>query len=81
MYLTYALYSPVYDKIYIGYSADVEKRLASHNDDRNTGWTAKYKPWQIVYTEEFRTKAEALKREKQLKTSRGRNFIRSLVKS
>ena len=56
-----------------------KKRLAAHNDKRNNGWTKKYQPWEIIHIENFETKTEALKREKQLKTSRGRNFIRDIV--
>ena len=81
MYFVYALYSESFDKIYVGYSSDVQKRLLAHNDKRNTGWTSKFQPWKILYTEMCNTKAEALKREKQLKSSRGRNFIRKLIKS
>lgn len=33
----------------------------------------------IAYTEEFPTKAEALIREKQLKSSNGRQFIRKII--
>ncbi|GAB1451528.1 hypothetical protein MASR2M47_15850 [Draconibacterium sp.] len=79
MFYVYALYSEQFDKIYIGFSADAQKRLASHNDQLNTGWTAKYKPWKIIYTEEFENKTAALKREKQLKTSAGRRFIHGIV--
>jgi len=75
----YVLYSESFDKIYIGFSTDVQKRLASHNDDRNKGWTSRYKPWKIIYTEEFDNKTTALKREKQLKTSVGRGFIHGLL--
>ncbi len=79
MYIVYALFSEKYDKIYIGFTSDVQKRLVAHNDERNTGWTAKYRSWKIIYTEELENKSDALKREKQLKTSRGRNFIRGLI--
>jgi len=34
------------------------------------GWTVKFRPWRIIHTEEFDTKAEAMQREKQLKSSR-----------
>jgi len=43
------------------------------------GWTVKFRPWEIVHTEVFGTKAEAMKREKQLKTARGREFIWKLI--
>ncbi len=79
MFYTYVLYSSKFNKIYIGFSADAYKRLAAHNDERNTGWTKKYQPWEIIHLERFKTKTEALKREKELKSSRGRSFIRSLI--
>ena len=81
MYFVYALYSSKFDKIYIGYSENPEKRLQSHNDDRNKGWTRNFQPWQIVYTEECTTKTAALKREKQLKTAAGRRIVWELIKN
>jgi len=79
MFFVYVLYSEEFDKIYIGFTSDVQKRLAAHNDERNTGWTKKYQLWKVIHLEEFETKTDALKREKQLKTSRGRNFIHTLI--
>ena len=81
MYTTYVLYSPKFNKIYIGFSGNIQNRIAIHNDLNHTGWTAKFKPWEILYTEEFLTKAEAMKREKELKTSRGRAFIWTKLKN
>ena len=79
MYFTYVLYSPRFNKIYIGFSGDLQNRLLIHNDSPNTGWSAQLHPWEILYSEEFAAKAEAMKREKQLKTSRGRVFIWEMV--
>ncbi len=79
MYFVYALYSEKQNKIYIGYSSDPEKRMLSHNDERNKGWTGRYQSWKLVYTEKCDTKTEALKREKQLKSARGRKFIWNLI--
>ncbi|MCD6557079.1 MAG: GIY-YIG nuclease family protein, partial [Bacteroidales bacterium] len=77
----YVLYSEKYDKIYIGYTSNIEQRLLSHNKLSQKGYTVKYRPWKIVYTEKFTTKKEALQREKELKSSRGRNFIRKEILS
>ena len=49
--------------------------MLSHNKLGKKGWTIKYRPWEIVHTEAYATKAEAVKREKQLKTARERTFI------
>ena len=79
MYTVYALHSPDYAKIYIGYTSNLEQRLLSHNKLGKKGWTIKYRPWKVVHTENFETKAEAMKREKELKTAKGRGFIWELI--
>ena len=79
MYTVYVLYCSLYNKIYIGCTGNLEARLLSHNELGKKGWTIKYRPWIVVYTEEYRSKTEALSREKELKTSRGRNWIREEI--
>jgi putative endonuclease len=76
MYTVYVLYSSLYNKIYIGYTSNLEARLLSHNELGKKGWTIKYRPWTVVYKEEYNTKSEALSREKELKTSKCRKWIR-----
>jgi len=79
MFVVYALYSRKYNKIYIGFTSDLEQRFKSHNELGKKGWTIKFRPWEIIYTECHELKAVAMKREKELKTAAGRNFIRSLI--
>ena len=81
MFTVYVLYSKSYDKIYIGFTSNLEQRLLSHNELGKKGWTIKFRPWQLIHTEVFQLKSEAMKREKQLKTATGRNFIWSLIKA
>ena len=80
MFTVYVLYSIDFDKIYIGMTSNLEERFKSHNELAKKGWTKSFRPWTIIYKEEYPTKTEALKREKQLKGSAGRTFIRSLIK-
>ncbi|MCH8068390.1 MAG: GIY-YIG nuclease family protein [Candidatus Marinimicrobia bacterium] len=80
-YTVYALHSPTHNKIYIGFTSDILGRMDSHNELATKGWTIKYRPWFVVHTEEFETKSEALKREKQLKSQKGREFIWSLIRN
>ena len=79
MFTTYVLYSPSFDKIYIGFTSDLDSRILSHNLYATKGYTVRYRPWHVIYTEEFPSKAEALKREKELKSAQGRTFIRKLL--
>jgi putative endonuclease len=79
MFAVYVLHSPTFDKIFLGFTSNLEQRLLSHNHISTKGYTKRYRPWTVVYTEKLESKSEALKREKQLKSSRGRNFIRKEI--
>jgi putative endonuclease len=79
MYTVYVLYSIRFDKIYIGYTSDLEDRFKSHNELATKGWTIRFRPWLILHTENFDSKSDAMKREQQLKSAAGRTFIRELV--
>jgi putative endonuclease len=57
----------------------MEARLYSHNSSNNSGYTKRYQPWEVIYTEVFEIKSEAMKREKELKSARGRTFIRNII--
>ena len=81
MLTVYVLYSKSYDKIYIGFTSNLEQRLLSHNELGKKGWTIKFRPWQLIHIEVFQFKQDAMKREKQLKTATGRNFIWSFIKA
>ena len=79
MFTVYALFSEKYMKIYIGMTSSLEKRLYAHNHIPK-GWAYRYRPWKIVHTELFSSKQEALKRERQLKSAKGREFIWGIIK-
>jgi putative endonuclease len=75
MYKVYILYSQSYNKIYVGFTSNLEQRLLSHNELGKKGWTIKFRPWKLVYTEVYNSKEEALLREKMLKGAKGRDWI------
>ena len=53
-----------------------------HNNKTFKGYTSQFTgKWEMVYSEEKSTREEALIREKQLKSYRGREFVWNLVKS
>jgi putative endonuclease len=79
MFTVYVLYSEKFDKIYTGYTNHLPSRLQSHNSEKNSGYTKRFQPWKVVYTEEHKTKTMAMLREKQLKSGRGREFIRVFI--
>ncbi len=75
MFTVYVLYSKKFNKIYIGYTSNLEQRLLSHNKLAKKGYTIRFRPWIIAFTEEFQTKREAMRREKALKGGQGREYI------
>jgi len=81
MFQVYVLYSLSFNKIYIGYTSNLEQRLKSHNELSTKGYTVRYRPWEAIYSEEFETKREAMQREKQLKSAKGREFIWQIIES
>jgi putative endonuclease len=80
MFTVYVLYSETFNKIYIGYTSNLPERLKSHNELATKGWTIKFRPWKIVRIEIFETKIQAMRREKELKTAKGREWIWQLAK-
>ena len=78
MYSLYILQSQSSGRYYIGQTQDVRGRLAYHNANyskslKNRG------PWKQVYTESYSTRAEAVRRERQLKSWKDRRLIERLV--
>ncbi|WP_426670702.1 GIY-YIG nuclease family protein [Mucilaginibacter sp. McL0603] len=43
MFTVYALYSTKYNKIYIGFTSDLNNRFLSHNELATKGHTIKYR--------------------------------------
>ena len=76
MYTVYVLYSKQHDKLYIGFTSNLEARLKSHNELDKKGFTVRYRPWKLIHTETFENKTDAMQREKQLKSGQGRAWIR-----
>ncbi len=74
MYFVYILHSSQYNRYYIGSTGNIEDRVNRHNDGA-TKSTKPFRPWVLVYQENFETRTEARKRENQIKKfKRGRAF-------
>jgi predicted GIY-YIG superfamily endonuclease len=55
------------DSYYVGHCIDVAHRLSLHNNGEGAKHTREHRPVVLVYTEEFRTEADAVRRERQIK--------------
>jgi predicted GIY-YIG superfamily endonuclease len=52
---------------YVGHTDDLERRLAQHQTGEMDGYTATRRPVRTVFTQEFRSRAEALAAELHVK--------------
>jgi putative endonuclease len=53
--------------LYTGWTTDVEARIAAHNSGAGAKYTRGRLPVQLLYSETYSTKGEALKREHEIK--------------
>jgi len=80
MFIVYVLLSLKNKKRYVGHTGKEEiERLHEHNTGSNK-WTRANKPFKIIYTENYSTKTEAIKRERFLKSGQGRKFLDKITK-
>jgi len=77
-FITYAIINQQ-GLIYKGITSDLEKRLNYHNRGRSR-WTKRRGPFKLLYSETFQSKTEALKHEKFLKSGKGREMLKKIVR-
>jgi putative endonuclease len=70
----YILKSKSVNKFYVGISQNPQLRLEYHNSFEK-GFTARYRPWEIVYAQEFNSKKEATQIEKKIKSWKSSKMI------
>ncbi len=75
--MQYFVYA-IYNKVYIGQTENLDLRLKLHNDKFfKHSYTSRYDGnWNLIYQEKVVDRTEAIKREKQLKSCQGRQFIK-----
>jgi len=52
---------------YTGITPNLERRFQEHKEGRGGRYTSLHKPSRIAYSENFMTRSDALKRERQIK--------------
>ncbi len=77
MFTVYAIKSITREYIYVGLSNNLERRFAEHNDGKNKT-TKPYRPFRLIYSEEFDTRIKARYKEKHLKSGSGKEFLKNL---
>lgn len=79
MYYTYVLKSKRDSIRYVGSGESAEERLRRHNKG-DYKFTKGHRPWELIYKEGYSTRNEAMKREKFLKSGKGREFLDTFIK-
>ncbi len=80
MYFVYVLGNTVSQKHDTGHATDLVQRVGQHNSSvtestRNRG------RWVPVYSEEFATRSEAMRRERFLKSGKGREELKQILRA
>jgi putative endonuclease len=78
MFTVYVLRSLLTGEFYTGSTAGFDRRFTQHQEGMVRS-TKHGRPWELVHREEFATRAEAVRRERYLKTGRGRQELRLLL--
>ena len=78
MYYFYVLYSLKDERLYKGFTADVERRLIQHNTGKTTS-TKNRRPFVLLYFEEYPEKLQATQREAWSKSLEGGAALKQLL--
>ena len=81
MFKVYILFSASLNKYYVGFTGDdISERIRKHNSNHK-GFTGGIGDWELVYSENYPTKQEALAREREIKSWKSSKRIAQLVQS
>jgi putative endonuclease len=76
-YIIYALKSLIDNRIYVGMTLDLDRRLLEHNQGR-TKSTKGFRPWKLIFREEVETRNEARRLEKYYKSGCGKEILKKI---
>ena len=79
-YQMYVLRSLASGKFYVGHTENLAKRLFEHNCNRVPS-TRNRGPWDLVYTEEYATRSQASRRERQVKRMKSHTWIEQVARA
>ena len=80
MFKVYIIYSAFLDRYYVGSTANIEDRLFRHKNSGSKS-TKSASDWELVYSEEFDTRSEAVMREREIKGKKSRKYLEALIKN
>ena len=75
----YILHSETTQRYYVGSTQDVDNRLGEHNHSESAS-TRGGVPWRVVRVEDFDTRSEAMRRERQTRSRGIERYLKDLTK-
>ena len=66
------------NKLYIGYSANLKKRFAEHQNGLVKS-TKPRRPFELIFYEAYRSRFDAKRREKYFKTDKGKTSLKTML--
>ena len=78
-YYIYILQNSLKDFIYVGYSEDVKSRFETHSKGQVTS-TKAFRPLTLIHYEAYKNMKDAKRREKYLKSNKGRTTLMTMLK-
>ena len=78
-YYTYTIQSLSDGSYYVGSTEDIKNRLGKHNKGRVRSTKSK-RPFKLVYCEKFDSRQEAYKRERQIKSYKGGEAFKKILR-
>ena len=79
MYYVYVLKSLLDGNLYVGYTTDLRGRFQDHRNGRVPS-TKPRRPLELVFYEAHKSMADAKRREKYLKTSKGKSSLHLMLR-
>jgi putative endonuclease len=79
-YYIYILHSPTKNFIYTGYSENLRQRISEHNSGKVKS-TKAYQPLKLIFYEAYLKKSDAKRREKYLKSNKGKTTLMTMLKN
>ncbi len=79
MFYAYVLHCKTANKLYAGFSKNLRERIAQHRSN-GVHSTKRLGGCELIFYEAFKDKKDARRREKYLKTSKGKRTLKLMLK-
>ncbi|MCL6096878.1 MAG: GIY-YIG nuclease family protein [Patescibacteria group bacterium] len=79
MYFLYVLKSKKDNKFYTGYTNNLKRRFQEHQQGKVRS-TNPRRPFELIFYEAFKSRIDAKRREKYLKTSKGKSSLKQIIR-